>query len=121
MSGEVCLVQDARTDGPTADVRVVLASPSTVDAMCAPLRTGGEVSCGRNGHAALNVRRWVRATPEFPDRTLYRQYLVNHEVGHLLGHPHVPCPGAGQVAPLMQQQSLAVAPCTPNGWPFPQG
>ncbi len=108
----------AWTDGP-ADVRVVLASPATVDVLCAPLRTEGQVSCGRNGHAALNVRRWVEATAEFTDRHLYRQYLVNHEVGHLLGYPHEDCPGPGQPAPIMQQQSYAVAPCTPNGWPFP--
>ncbi|GAA2719399.1 hypothetical protein CAE01nite_07570 [Cellulomonas aerilata] len=108
----------ARTDGP-ADVRVVLASPATVDAMCAPLPTAGQVSCGRDGHAVLNLRRWVEATGEFADRHLYRQYLVNHEVGHLLGHTHEECPGAGQPAPIMQQQSYRVAPCTPNGWPFP--
>jgi hypothetical protein len=92
-----------------------------VDALCAPLDTGGELSCGRYGHAALNARRWLEATPEFADRTLYRQYLVNHEVGHLLGHQHEDCPGAGQPAPIMQQQSLAVAPCVANGWPYPQG
>lgn len=109
----------ARTDG-DAEIRVLLASPSTVDDLCAPLRTDGEVSCGRAGHAALNLRRWVEATPEYaPDKALYRQYLVNHEVGHLLGHAHERCPGAGQVAPVMQQQSYRVAPCTPNAWPFP--
>ena len=70
----------ARTDG-TAQIRVVVASPSKVDAMCAPLFAHGEYSCGRNGHAALNHTRWVQATDEFPDRTLYRQYLVNHEIG----------------------------------------
>ena len=107
----------ARTDGP-ADLRVVLASPALVDALCAPLATAGQFSCGRNGHAALNFRRWVQATDEFADRTLYRQYLVNHEVGHLLGHPHERCPGAGLPAPLMQQQSIRVAPCLPNGWPY---
>jgi len=109
----------ARTDG-DAELRVLLASPRTVDALCAPLRTRGEVSCGRAGHAALNLRRWVEATPEYAaDKGLYRQYLVNHEVGHLLGHQHERCGGTGQLAPVMQQQSYKVAPCLPNAWPFP--
>lgn len=108
----------ARTDG-AAHIRVVLASPNKVDAMCAPLYTHGDYSCGRYGHAAINYTRWVQATDEFPDRTLYRRYVVNHEVGHLLGHQHGACPGAGQLAPIMQQQSIRVAPCTPNAWPFP--
>ena len=109
----------ARTDG-DAELRVVLASPTRVDALCAPLRTGGEVSCGRAGHAVLNLRRWVEATQEYAaDKVMYRQYLVNHEVGHLLGHQHERCGGAGQLAPLMQQQSYKVAPCLPNAWPFP--
>lgn len=108
----------ARTDG-DADLRVVLASPGTIDDLCAPLETIGLYSCGRNGHAALNHMRWVEGTDEFADPTTYRQYLVNHEVGHLLGQRHVECPAAGALAPIMQQQTVGVAPCTPNGWPFP--
>jgi hypothetical protein len=109
----------ARTDG-DAELRVILASPTTVDDLCAPLDTGGEVSCGTNGRAVLNLRRWVLATQEYAaDKAAYRQYLVNHEVGHLLGHRHERCPGPGQRAPLMQQQSYRAAPCTPNPWPFP--
>ena len=38
-------VSFARTDG-DAELRVILASPATVDDLCAPLDTGGEVSCG---------------------------------------------------------------------------
>jgi hypothetical protein len=108
----------ARTDG-SADIRVVLASPDKVDAMCAPLTTRGEYSCGRYGHAAINYTRWVMGADGFDDMTQYRQYVVNHEVGHLLGHQHTGCPGAGRLAPIMQQQTIAVAPCLPNGWPYP--
>jgi hypothetical protein len=111
----------ARTDG-AAEIRVVLASATTVDKLCAPVDTKGVLSCGHDGMAALNFTGWVAGLAAYgADRTAYRQYLVNSEVGLLLGHPHVECPGAGQRAPVMQQQTIAVTPCTPNAWPFPDG
>ena len=109
----------ARTDG-AAQFRVVLASAALVDQLCAPLKTEGGASCGHSGFAAVNYLRWVTGAPEFAgDLRTYREYVLNHEVGHLLGHNHKACPGAGQPAPVMQQQTYGVAPCTPNGWPFP--
>ncbi len=110
----------ARTDG-EADVDLTLASPATTDALCAPVDTGGTVSCGRVGYAVLNAVRWAQGAEPFLEAggtvAEYRQYLVNHEVGHVLGNGHVRCPAPGEPAPVMVQQTLSLDGCRPNGWP----
>lgn len=109
----------ARTDGSDPDIRVILASPDTSERMCKPLKTHGTQSCSIGDKAILTTYRWARGTPEFPSLEVYRDYLVNHEVGHVLGHHHEQCPGKGKIAPVMQQQTIRVAPCKANGWPYP--
>ncbi|WP_211489987.1 DUF3152 domain-containing protein, partial [Georgenia thermotolerans] len=112
----------ARTDG-AADVRVVLASPDLTDRLCYPLRTLGQVSCAIGGAAVLNVARWSEGAAPFTAAggtvSGYRHYLVNHEVGHVLGHGHAACPAPGELAPVMVQQTLDLQGCRPNGWPAP--
>jgi hypothetical protein len=104
--------------GADVDVRVTLASPDTTDRLCAPLETRGEVSCHNGGRAVLNLRRWYLGVEGYgSDLTAYRTYLVNHEVGHALGHGHVGCPGAGQDAPVMMQQTYGLDGCV--AWPWP--
>ena len=109
-----------RTDRRDADMVLLLASPRTTDALCRPLDTRGVASCAMRGRAILTFHRWVKATPEYAaDPTAYRRYVVNHEIGHLLGHRHVRCPGKGRPAPVMQQQTYGLQGCRPNSWPRP--
>jgi hypothetical protein len=108
-------------DPGAARIRIVLASPATVDALCARagLRTAGIYSCWNGRIAALNAWRWDVGSVGFDDVATYRTYLVNHEFGHGLGYGHVGCPGAGRTAPVMMQQSKGHGGCIANGWPYP--
>jgi hypothetical protein len=111
-----------RVDDPTmAPIRIVVASPATVDAICATvgLNTAGIFSCWTGRVAALNAWRWEVGAAGFPDAASYRTYLVNHEFGHALGYGHVGCPRTGTPAPVMMQQSKGLSGCVANGWPYP--
>lgn len=113
-----------RPAGGSVDFIVKLASPDTVDDICGRygLDTGGEVSCRGQENVVINVKRWVLAIPAYAgDVDMYRHLVVNHEVGHFLGHSHVTCPGKGRLAPVMQQHIFGMNGCVPNGWPFPNG
>ncbi len=109
------------TNDPGSDYQVILAEPSEVDALCAPLGTGGRVSCQNSNVVALNANRWRSATPDW-DRGLeeYRHYLFNHEVGHLSGqfHPSNRCPTKGEPEAVMAQQTKGLEGCTGNPWPL---
>lgn len=105
--------------GQPYDFTVYLTTPATRQQMCsyAPDRY---TSC-RNGNAVvINVARWVHGVPHYGvSMSIYRQYVVNHEVGHRLGRGHERCPGRGKPAPVMQQQTLGLYGCKANAWPFP--
>ena len=108
-------------DDENHDYTVVLAEGSDVDELCLPYDTFGRFSCQIGPVVALNADRWRNAVDDWPaSLDVYRTMLVNHEVGHLLGqhHPAARCPGAGEPAPVMAQQSSGVAPCTANPWPL---
>ncbi|MDR1118472.1 MAG: DUF3152 domain-containing protein, partial [Bifidobacteriaceae bacterium] len=79
-------------------------------------------SIGRN--IILNELRWEEgALPGVMDEVPIREYrkmVTNHEVGHWLGHhQHSACPGEGELAPLMMQQSKSLDGCLFNPYPLP--
>jgi hypothetical protein len=108
----------ARTAGP-ADIRVVLAGSPTAHQLCIS-HAGDPGSCGGGDLAVVNLDQWLDGIPDYGSNlTGFRQYAVNHEVGHVLGHPNAFCT-PGHLAPVMLQQSDGLRGCLPNGWPFPR-
>lgn len=118
-SGQVRLQRVGPRD--RADFVVYLATPATRDDLCQRGRDR-YTSCRNGDKVVINVARWVRGAARVGgDLSSYRRYAVNHEVGHRLGHGHERCPGPGEPAPLMQQQTLGLHGCTPNPWPLVDG
>lgn len=108
-------------DGEAADFTIYLVTPATRDELC---RDGYDryTSCRSGDRVVLNVARWVHGVPDYATGLDgYRQYMVNHETGHRLGYGHERCPGPGQPAPVMQQQTLGMHGCVPNEWPHRNG
>ena len=103
-----------------ADFTVYLASPEQRSVLCE--HPGTSVSC-RNGDAVvINSARWLAGVPHWDDTIeSYREYVVNHEIGHRLGHGHEVCPEDGGLSPVMAQQTYRLAGCESNAWPFPDG
>ncbi|WP_243709355.1 DUF3152 domain-containing protein [Micromonospora sp. 15K316] len=117
--------------GADADFTVYLATARTAGRMCAQggvdIRVGGlpYTSCRAPGRVVINLDRWRLSVPHFVRAkvplSVYRLYVVNHEVGHQLGHRHERCPGKGRLAPVMMQQTLFLNGCVANPWPYRDG
>lgn len=105
-------------DPAAADFTLSIATPTTTDALCAPLETTGMWNCRNGTNVVLNSDRWTYGSPTFSSVDAYHVYEINHEVGHFLGHEHEYCAGAGLTSPVMAQQSRTrEGGCTENGWP----
>lgn len=48
----------------------------------------------------------------------YKNYVINHEVGHALGRLHSDCECDGCSAPIMMQQTKGIGSCKPNDKPL---
>lgn len=104
------------------DITVTLAAPEklpTYSTYCS-----SEYSCRVGADVIINKKRWDGAVDHWFQEggTLagYRTMVINHEVGHALGHidNEQACGGDGKAAPLMQEQSMFLNGCTINQWPL---
>ncbi|MER5348518.1 DUF3152 domain-containing protein [Streptomyces mirabilis] len=103
------------------DFVIDIASPDTADRICAEggLDTNGEVNCDVGHKVVVNLKRWLTGSPQFPGSiSEYRALIINHEVGHRIGHHHEECPGPGKPAPAMMQQIYGLDGCKANAWPY---
>ncbi|MEU8703000.1 DUF3152 domain-containing protein [Streptomyces sp. NPDC048680] len=114
------------------DFVITLASPGTTGVWCEKSgldTTQDNVSCdsAATERVMINAYRWAQGSSTFgPDKLYsYRQMLINHEVGHRLGHNHVSCGTADKLAPVMQQQTKSLningIKCLANAWVYPPG
>ncbi|MBC2682079.1 DUF3152 domain-containing protein [Corynebacterium sp. 4HC-13] len=128
--------------GQEPDFRFQLTTMKTTHDVCGN-SYNLETSCFMpTGHrVVINEARWLRgAQPYQGDLGGYRQYVINHEVGHGVGYAaHQPCVKNGGLAPVMMQQTLSLSndelhninsqevykkdgmTCVANPWPYPQG
>jgi hypothetical protein len=110
------------------DFTVMLVTPGTAYRLCASggldIRWRGQpyTSCRVGARVVVNLARYLTGIPGYgAPLTAYRQYTINHEVGHALGHHHERCPGRGRPAPVMQQQTFGLRGCVAYSWPYRAG
>ena len=94
-------------------LRIRLTSVATTRELCGGdlgLETSCRTTITGDDSVVINESRWVRGAAPFDgDLGRYRQYVINHEVGHAVGFAeHVPCPSEGDLAPIMMQQTLSL-------------
>ena len=109
-------------DGDACNFTVVLSEAKymqTFDSGCS-----AEYSCRVGDNVIINLDRWNGGIGNWMEAggnlARYRTMVINHEVGHALGHidNETTCAGAGKPAPLMQEQSMHLDGCTVNEWPL---
>lgn len=103
------------------DFTLVLSEASGVPGF-APTVCSSLWSCSVGRYVIINQDRWLGASTSWNSvggsLRDYRHMVINHETGHWLGHGHKHCGGSGQLAPVMQQQSINLESCAFNPWPL---
>lgn len=113
---------DPNTDPNACSMTLTLAAADQMTSFST--ECSDEYSCRVGNDVIINIDRWNNATEGWRNAggtvERYRTMVINHEVGHRLGHldNELTCPAVNQPAPLMQQQSMDLLGCVPNEWPL---
>lgn len=76
-------------------------------------------SCEQDGVIVISSYDWTAGFPAFgTDYAGSRTYILNHHLGHLLGHDDVECAGARADIMVVQEAKLPEG-CEANPWPNP--
>lgn len=114
-------VFERSTDG-DCDFDLVLSQASQMPSFSPSCSV--QYSCRVGQNVIVNDDRWKGAVQSWLDAggdlARYRVMVINHEVGHRLGHidNETTCAGEGQLAPLMQEQSMHLDGCKVNEYPL---
>jgi hypothetical protein len=132
-----------RVDSGPVDFHVTLTSMMTVRRLCGyeiHIETSCYIPAGDTtpvNRVVIDDARWVRGDAAYiGDITAYRQYMINHEDGHAIGHQHAHHCLPGGLAPVMMQQTFSTSnndaaqfdpdvvkadgkTCRFNPWPYP--
>ncbi|NEG90201.1 DUF3152 domain-containing protein [Bifidobacterium aerophilum] len=114
--------QVADADCGLADMDIILSQAQYMTSFSSYCSV--EYSCRVGQEVIINDDRWDGGVDAWLDAggtlSRYREMVINHEVGHRLGHidNETTCAGAGQPAPLMQEQSMHLDGCVANEWPL---
>ncbi|MBR3164277.1 DUF3152 domain-containing protein [Candidatus Saccharibacteria bacterium] len=104
------------------ELKMILASPKKVAEASAGC--SDKLSCTVKSDVLINDDRWMGGSDSYNQLGVkvaeYRQMVINHEVGHFLGHDHIAkCEIENGTAPIMLQQSTGLRGCQPGVWPMP--
>lgn len=109
--------QENETDNFNFDFVIYFTTNNYIEKVCN--FTGLSCADTSSNIIYINTENWRRGSKlSGLNKDDYRTYIINHEVGHLLGRDHSTCGKGGTRVPVMVQQTLGIGNCKPNPWPL---